>query len=107
VVDSSTSWSNQLAYSIVMPDQLDITENDATDFYPYNGYTLKQAGLFSDALFTPEEEEAVGAPSLSGDALKQYNQMQAGTLWAVRNISPVQKTRDVEITIRWSLYYTL
>lgn len=77
---------NKLTFSVIMPR--------TNGFYPYNGFILKEAGLFSDSLFK------VGGTEVIGHSKK----MPCGTLLAKRYISPVLKTEDNSIEFIWSIY---
>ena len=78
-------FENKLIFSVVMPR--------TTTFYPYNGWILKEAGLFSDSLF-----------KIGGAAQDVTSKMPCGTILAKRYISPVLKTSDNSIEFIWSIY---
>lgn len=85
-VDSSSTYEDKLTYSVVMP------QNNQSEFYPYNGWILKEAGLFSDSILR------------LGNTPSNYYKMPSGILLAKRYIKPVMKTADTEIEFRWSIY---
>lgn len=85
---------NRITFTIVMPEQTN------GEFYPYNGYVLKQAGLFCDSRMVLGNT----IPIASGTALNNYNKMPCGIMWAKRNISPVYKTHDLKIIATWTIY---
>lgn len=86
-VDSSSAYEDKLTYSVVMP------QNNQSEFYPYNGWILKEAGLFSDSILRTGSEPD-----------SNYYKMPSGILLAKRYIKPVMKTADTEIEFRWSIY---
>lgn len=77
---------NKLTFSVIMPR--------TNSFYPYNGFILKEAGLFSDSLF---RVSGLNVGSTTG-------KMPCGTMLAKRYISPVLKTEDNSIEFIWSIY---
>lgn len=85
--EGTTSFENKITYSVVLPR--------TTGFYPYDGWILKEAGLFNDAPFLIGGADDVGDNS---------EKMLAGTLLAKRYISPVLKTQDNSIEFIWSIY---
>lgn len=91
---------NKITFQVVMPEQ---TGAEAGIFYPYNGYTLKQAGLFADArlLLNNTDPESNAAEAFERDV---FRKMPYGLMYAKRNISPILKSHDVSVTSRWSLY---
>lgn len=86
------NFENKITFTVVMPEQ---SGTNAGIFYPYNGYILKQAGLFCDANLVKDNTS-------SGDDLEE--KMPHGLLFAKKNISPITKSHDVAITIRWTIY---
>ena len=71
--------------------------NDAIGkYYPYNGYTLKQMGLYNDAYLDP----SMGNDNPDSYA---YSNMCCGMLLALKNITSFTKTDDNEMTITWTL----
>lgn len=95
-LSSDSDLENKITFTVVMPEQ---TGTNAGIFYPYNGYTLKEAGLFCDARLLLENT----VPS-SGDEADLYNKLNYGIMYAKRYISPIQKSHDVSISSRWTLY---
>lgn len=90
---------NKITYTVVMPEQTGV---NAGVFYPYNGFTLKQAGLFCDARFVLGNDE----PSNNSVAgFNEYTKMPYGMMIAKRNIAPIQKSHNVSIAARWTLYF--
>jgi hypothetical protein len=89
---------NRITFQVVMPEQ---TGDNVGIFYPYNGYTLKEAGLFCDArLFLNNTVPGVGQTR----ERDLYTVMPYGIMYAKRYISPILKTHDVSITSRWTLF---
>jgi len=95
--DEGEDIENKITYTVVMPEQ---TGSNAGIFYPYNGYTLKVAGLFCDARLVLGNVAA----GLSGTEAEVYESMPHGIMMAKRYISPIQKSHDVSISSRWTLY---
>jgi hypothetical protein len=85
---------NKITFTVVLPEQTG--QGAAGIFYPYNGYTLKVAGLFTDARMALEN-----TVDPNNDI---YKKMPHGILFAKKNISPVTKNHDVSLTIRWTIY---
>ena len=99
----------KLSFTVIMPSQESLTGND--NYYPYNGYLLKEAGLFCDARFS----NSVNYKSINGgatgeevpdggDSLIHHNKMPGGLMWATRPIAPVFKDHRTAITARWTIY---
>lgn len=87
--DNIDNYENKITYSVTLPAQTD------AEFYPYNGYILKQVGLFCDARLVFN--------NTAGST--QSEKMPAGTLFAKRNISPITKSHENEIVAQWTLYF--
>lgn len=100
-LSSDNNLENKITYTVVMPEQ---TGADAGIFYPYNGYTLKVAGLFADARMILGNSIPVGGTQEEQQELENYNRMPYGIMYAKRYISPIQKSHDVSISSRWTLY---
>jgi hypothetical protein len=103
-LDFDSNVENKITYTITMPEQ---TGSYAGMFYPYNGFVLKVAGLFTDAKFFLRNT-VPGNDAASEDSgiqeFKNYTKMPQGMLIAKRYIAPITKSHDVSITCRWSLY---
>lgn len=95
-LSADSNLENKITFTVVMPEQ---TGTDSGIFYPYNGYTLKVAGLFCDARLL-----LGNTVPTSGDEADLYNQLSYGIMYAKRYISPIQKSHDVSISSRWTLY---
>lgn len=94
--DSSSNYLNKITFTINMPSQ-DASSGAVGDYYPYNGYALKQIGLFNDARITTgitAENDANSYP---------YLNMPCGMLLAIKNITSIQKTADVNLVLTWTL----
>ena len=89
---------NRITFNIKMPSQKGTSALEGLDtYYPYNGYTLKQVGLFNDALIqSVNNSEGKKVSSVA-------ELMPCGTMLAVKNISHFTKTADVEYDITWTL----
>jgi len=99
------SLESKITFTVVLPEQPN------GEFYPYNGYTLKMAGLFCDARMLLGNKVPVGdfvaTPTdtdFSSQEFSNYNKMPGGILWAKRKIAPIYKSHDVKITAQWSIY---
>lgn len=103
-LDFDTNVENKITYTITMPEQ---TGLNAGKFYPYNGFTLKLAGLFCDSRFMLENDVPVDDAHSQDVALqerKNYLKMPHGILIAKRYIAPITKSHNVSITARWTMY---
>lgn len=93
---------NKVTFTAVMPEQ---TGANAGIFYPYNGYLLKEAGLFCDArMLLGNSEPTGGVGDEHTSEQENYLKMNHGILFAKRYIAPIQKSHDVSITARWTIY---
>lgn len=97
-IDPVGDIENKITFTVVMPEQ---TGANANIFYPYNGYILKEAGLFADARLLLGNKDP---STLTGRELDLYNVMPFGIMYAKRSISPILKSHGVAITSRWTLY---
>ncbi len=92
--------SNRITFQITMPAQL-----GPNYYYPYNGYYLREAGLFTDARFYHDTSLASNTvPAAAGDELNAYNALLFGSLLAKRRIATVYKAFDNSYTFSWTLY---
>lgn len=85
---------NKITFTVILPAQ---TTN--SEYYPYNGYTLKQIGLFNDAIMS--DSDSPSSESLISKIGK--NLMPHGTLLAVKDIAPFTKTSTSEVRLTWTL----
>ena len=83
-------FNNKLTFKIILPAQ-----SSTSEYYPYNGYTLKQIGLFNDAYLSENDSEITGKISKS--------LMPHGTLLAVKDLAPFTKTSTSEVSLTWTL----
>lgn len=86
---------NKITFTVILPAQ---TTN--SEYYPYNGYTLKQIGLFNDAIMS-DSDNANSEESIISKIGK--NLMPHGTLLAVKDIAPFTKTSTSEVKLTWTL----
>jgi len=114
---TSRSLEGEISFQVNLPDQKDLPFGE--DFYPYNGYTLKQIGLYSDSIVLPGDA-AIGTTGGGGYGnthveeeyasstmiMSNFQKTLCGTPWALRNISPIVKNRDLDIVIKWTLYFS-
>lgn len=99
---NDTYLENKITYTVVMPEQ---TGALAGIYYPYNGYTLKVAGLYCDAkLLLGNSEPTGGGGDEHVDEQDNWNKQKYGIMFAKRFIAPITKSHDVSITARWSIY---
>ena len=101
LLSNDTSLENKITLTAVMPEQ---TGANAGILYPYNGYTLKVAGLYCDARLILGNSVPTGIGDDDPDELDNYNKMRHGMIMAKRYIAPINKSHDVSITCRWTLY---
>lgn len=94
---------SKITYTVIMPKQ------ETGQFYPYNGYTVKVAGLFADAAMLlkntiPLDSSQNDDAATSNREFYDYVKMPTGILWATRNISPITKSHDTSIVAQWTIY---
>jgi hypothetical protein len=96
---------SKITFSVVLPEQPDGA------FYPYNGYTLKMAGLFCDVRMLLGNKVPVGdyvnmptETDLTSMEYSNYMKMPGGIMWAKRKIAPIYKSHDVKVTAQWTIY---
>lgn len=99
----TTDLNSKITYTVIMPEQTN------GEFYPYNGYTLKVAGLFADAAMvlnnTVPIDNSENDDSLSSNLeYTNYMQQTGGIMWATRNIAPIFKSHDTKIIAQWTIY---
>lgn len=93
--DSTSDYLNKITFKIKMPAQSS-ADNAVGEYYPYNGYTLKQMGLYNDSLL------GTSVKTLD-ESTYPYGNMPCGMLLAVKNITAFAKTADVELNLTWTL----
>ena len=96
--NTGDNYEHKITYSMTMPSQTDTYLNW---YYPYNGFTLKVAGLFSDSRlvmgnYIPPGQSAAG--------YYQYTNMPSGIMFAKRYISPITKVPSLQLSIQWTIY---
>ena len=95
--DSSKKYLEKITFTITLPEQT--SSNGYTDaFYPYNGFTLKQIGLFCDSRFSYTDSPAT---SQTSNAYWQYRNMPYGIMLAKKHITPIVKTSDIKVILTW------
>lgn len=99
------SLETKITFSVVLPEQ------STGEFYPYNGYTLKMAGLFCDVRMLLGNNVPVGdyvnvptGTDLTALEYSNYQKMPGGIMWAKRKIAPIYKSHDVKVTAQWTIY---
>ena len=97
--DTDNKYLTKITFTINLPEQSSAT-SAAGKYYPYNGFTLKQIGLYNDSqvLIGPGE-----APTAGDGAYYTYENQKHGTLLAVKNISPFTKQAGTSYVIKWTL----
>lgn len=96
---SSGNYETEIVYTVVMPAQPSGESKDS--YYPYNGWILKQAGLFSDSRYFLRSVPEQGAINI-------YDNSVGGQLLFVRNLSsPILKTQDNEVIFNWHIFITV
>ena len=114
----SVPYETEVTYTVVMPAQ-PVASNSIQTFYPYNGWILRQAGLFCDSRYAIRSA-AVGSNYTEATMLSQANagsDLQApktyrdsvgGMMLFTRNLSsPILKTADDEVTFIWHIFITV
>lgn len=113
-------YETELTYTVIMPPQ-PVNSNDVTTFYPYNGWVLKQAGLFCDSRYIlrsklndPDLGEQAFINKISegdvseSDNAKPYRDSTGGQMLFTRNLSsPIMKTADTEVAFIWHIFITV
>lgn len=89
--DNNSRILNRITFKITMPAQT-ASNGNLGKYYPYNGYTLKQIGLFNDVYMTKD-----------GTSTMLTNQMPSGMLLAVKNIEAFTKTAEETVVLTWTL----
>src|SRR5574344_349991 len=96
--NSGMYYLNKITFKVTMPAQ---TDTYAGTYYPYNGYTLKQIGLYNDALRTLHSSATTG--ETEGSISSVYKNMPCGTLLAIKNMTPFSKTAGESVVLTWTL----
>lgn len=92
--------SNRITFQITMPNQ-----QGPNYYYPYNGYYLREAGLYTDArLYSDTDLASNTIPGDAGAQREAYYAMLFGTLLAKRRIATIYKAFDNSYTFKWTLY---
>lgn len=100
-LSNDAELENKITYTVVLPEQ---TGADAGIFYPYNGYLLKIAGLYTDARMLLANTVPTGSGDQNANEYANWLKMPYGIMFAKRYISPITKSHDVSITARWTIY---
>ena len=96
--NTGDNYEHKITYSMTMPSQTDTYLNW---YYPYNGFTLKVAGLFSDSRLVMGNNIP---PGQSAAGYYQYTNMPSGIMFAKRYISPITKVAGLQLSIQWTIY---
>lgn len=97
--DKNNRYITKISFNIDMPAQKDT--DTYGKYYPYNGWQLKQIGLYNDGkiLIDPKKE-----PNNALDPnYYPFVNMPRGMLLAVKNISPFTKTAEASYKVTWTL----
>lgn len=120
------NYETEVTYTVVMPAQ-PVASDSISTFYPYNGWVLRQAGLFSDSRYklrsiddtivdpsvVPPLSEAsflngVNGSSTDSENAHTYRDSIGGQMLFTRNLSsPILKTADDEVTFIWHIFITV
>ena len=100
-LSNDSNIENKITFTVVLPEQTGV---NAGIFYPYNGYLLKVAGLFTDAKMLLANSVPTGTGDQNVNELSDWLKMPSGIMFAKRYISPITKSHDVSITARWTIY---
>ena len=87
--DSLSDVCNQITFRIVLPSQTS-GSGALGKYYPFNGYTFKEIGLFNDAFFITKNNT-------------ESTEMPFGTLLAIKSIESFTKTADESVEFTWTL----
>lgn len=108
---SISNLGDKITFKVVLP----ITEEDWQ--HPYNGYTLKVAGIYNDAKFLTDDTSVQDTyyDSLIDSSREDIDRetfykmnpfsMIYGQLLAKKYITPVPKSKDIGVEFRWSFYF--
>ncbi|MDR0677009.1 MAG: hypothetical protein LBF97_08255 [Elusimicrobiota bacterium] len=96
--DTAKTYLHRISFHIYMPSQTG-AENATGAYYPYNGYVLKQMGLFNDTLL----KTAVSESNIESTSNWAYRNMPCGVMLAKKNITPFYKSADTDLDIIWTL----
>jgi hypothetical protein len=119
-LNKSNDKETKITFTVLLPKQ-----TTSTEYYPYNGYTLKEIGLFNDAFLvkrqdtgykvgssaypflgytSPTDDSWITTDGLDGSS-HAHMKSGFGTMWAARKIRPIYKDWDLEIEVKWSIYF--
>jgi len=100
---STNEVSNRITFQVTMPNQ-----SSGNYYYPYNGFYLREAGLFSDARHYVDTTTTSNKVPVFGvdtnNQVEDYNKMLFGTMLAKRRIATIFKSFDNSYTFQWTLY---
>ena len=118
---STVPYETEFIYTVVMPAQ-PVSSGSIQEYYPYNGWILKQAGLFCDSRFKIRSKEndltseyrerefisKVNTSVSTSEDVRFYRDSVGGQMLFTRNLSsPILKTRDNEVTFVWHIFVTI
>lgn len=95
--DTSKKYLEKITFTITLPEQTSTNGYDQA-FYPYNGFTLKQIGLFCDSKLSYTDSPAT---TESTSAYWQYRNMPYGMMLAKKHITPIVKNADIKVVLTW------
>jgi len=118
----SSNKQTKITFVAKIAEQASLGASQGVNAYnPYNGYVLKEVGLFNDAIIPAwSTAGTTGIPSnvnakllgsntaeVGADTITKHasSKMPYGTLWAHRKIKPIFKDKDVSIEIRWTIFF--
>ena len=115
-----SAYETEVTYTVVMPVQ-PVAADTINTFYPYNGWVLRQAGLFCDSRYklrtVSDDDAALGETTFlnkvntnaeQSDSAKTWRDSVGGQMLFTRNLSsPILKTPDDEVTFIWHIFITV
>lgn len=100
--DPTDKYLTKITFTVTLPEQSSAT-SAAGAYYPYNGFTLKQIGLYNDSQVVLNPTGDQQTPGNGDGAYYPYMNMLHGMLLAVKNIAPFTKQAGSNYVISWTL----
>jgi len=100
--DPADKYLTKITFTITLPEQSTATSSVGA-YYPYNGFTLKQIGLYNDSQIVLNPTGEQQTPGSSDGAYYPYSNMIHGMLLAVKNIAPFTKQAGSNYVISWTI----
>lgn len=117
----ASAYETEVTYTVVMPAQ-PVASDSISTYYPYNGWVLRQAGLFCDSRYkirtVADDDSTLGESKFLADVnsgiestsegAHTWRDSVGGQLLFTRNLSsPFIKTADDEVTFIWHIFITV